>query len=151
MKERPIAVACHKDGISALPIFYVNATDYEVAVGMHYGKAEAMAEQRGYEKPFICYDSTTQGVIVSAARALDLVTQVVAIDLSDSEIRSIRCDAGRVKVVCFGEIGIEEGATYLPVGVGGKLVLCKADVQVATVDWGLKEARHIAEGRSEIR
>jgi hypothetical protein len=53
-----------------LPLFVVTATPAELCLGLHYDRAEALAEAAGYERPFICFDADEQGPILAAARRL---------------------------------------------------------------------------------
>ena len=73
MKPLPlhIAVACRNaSGMADLPVFAVHVTAEEYELGIHYEKAEALAEEAGYEGPFISFDPAEHKAIVSAARTL---------------------------------------------------------------------------------
>jgi len=73
--EMKIAMACRNaSGIPDMPVFTVVATRKECGLGVHYDKAEALAEDAGYEAPFICFDADEQNAIVSAVRELDLMS-----------------------------------------------------------------------------
>lgn len=73
MKSLRIAVACRNaSGMSDMPIFTVAVTEEEYALGVHYDRAEAMAEEAGYEMPFVCFDDAEHGAIMAAARVLVL-------------------------------------------------------------------------------
>lgn len=145
MNNVHIAVACRNaSGMSDLPVFTVKATSREIALGIHYDKAETLAEEAGYEKPFVCFDAAEQGAILSAARHLDQVPQVVVIDITGRVVHSARCDAGKIKVICYDESDTDEPSEAVaeyPVGIGGQLVWCRAHVRTANVDPGLKKAR----------
>ncbi|MDR1934508.1 MAG: hypothetical protein LBS49_02800 [Candidatus Accumulibacter sp.] len=66
-----IAVACRNaSGLSDLPVFTVSVTGEQYELGIHYEMAEILAEEHGYEAPFVCFDEAEQGAIVSAARRL---------------------------------------------------------------------------------
>jgi len=144
MKALRIAVACRNaSGMPDMPVFTVSVTGEEYALGNHYDRAEALAEEAGYERPFVCFDDAEHSAILLAARALSLVPQVVVIDMTAGSIHSVSCDAGEVKVICYDESDTDEAsaAVYnLPVGEGGRLVRCWAHVQTAEVDPGLKTA-----------
>ncbi|VFR32173.1 hypothetical protein ANK1_4095 [plant metagenome] len=143
--EMRIAVACRNaSGTADMPIFTVTATAEEYHLGIHYTKAEALAEDEGYERPFVCFDTAEQGAILAAARALDLVPQVVVIDVTDGLIHSVCCDVGEIKVICYDGSDTDEASDAVndhPVGEGGALVRCWAHVQTADPDAGLKIAR----------
>lgn len=94
MKTLCIAVACRNaSGMADMPIFTVTVTEAEYHLGVHYDKAEALAAEDGYERPFVCFDAAEQGAILSVARTLDLVPQVVVIDMTDGLVQSVCCDA----------------------------------------------------------
>jgi hypothetical protein len=77
MIEMSIAVACRNaTGMADMPVFNVTVTEEEYHLGMHYDKAESLAEEDGYEEPFVCFDAAEQGAIAAAARRLSLVPQV---------------------------------------------------------------------------
>lgn len=145
MKIIQVAVACRNaSGESDIPIFEVAVTDDEYDLGAHYDKAEALAEDAGYEKPFVCFDDAEHGAILRAAMELELVPRVVAVDLTGSFVRSVRCDAGEIKVICFETNGVENwpiGVVDMPVGENGSIVKCAVHVQIADVDPGLAKAR----------
>lgn len=145
MKTLRIAVACRNaSGMADMPIFTVKVTAKEYKLGIHYDKAEALAKAAGYEKPFVCFDHSEQSAILSAARALDLVPQVVVIDMTDGLVHSVCCDAGSIKVICYDQSDTDEASDAVsnhPVGENGELVRCWAHVQIADVDAGLKKAR----------
>lgn len=145
MKTLHIAVACRNaSGMADMPIFTVAVTEAECHLGVHYDRAETLAAEAGYERPFLCFDATEQGAILSAARALDLVPQVVVIDMTNGLVHSVCCDAGRIKVICYDEGDTDEASEAVgdhPVGENGQLVRCWAHIQMADVDPGLKQAR----------
>lgn len=71
-----IAVACRNaSGMPDLPLFTVRATPEEYELGIHYDKAEALAEDAGYERPFVSFDDTELKAIVSAARTLQALSR----------------------------------------------------------------------------
>lgn len=145
MNEMYIAVACvNASGMADLPVFSVTATPKEICLGVHYDRAKALAQEADYEEPFVCFDADEQGAILSAARHLDQVPQVVVIDITRGLVHSVCCDAGEIKVICYDESDTDEDSEAVaehPVGEGGKLVRCWAHVQTADVDPGLKKAR----------
>lgn len=145
MQTLHIAVACRNaSGMPDLPIFTVAVTQEDVDLGIHYDKAEALAEEEGYEGPFVCFDAAEQRAILSAAQELDLVPQVVVIDMTGGLVQSVCCDAGEIKVICYDESDTDETSEAVadhPVGEDGQLVRCWAHVQTADVDPGLKKAR----------
>lgn len=143
MRTMNIAVACHDaSGMPDMPVFTVAVTDRDCNFGIHYDKARAMAEEAGYERPFVCFDAAEHNAILSAVRNLDLVPRVVVVDFTDGLVQSVRCDAGDIKVICYGESDTSSDAVVdRPVGEGGKAVKCWARIQIADVDPGLKKAR----------
>lgn len=71
MRNISIAVACvNASGMADLPVFQVQCTEQEYDLGVHYEKAEAMAEAAGYEGPFICFDPAEHTAIPQAAKTL---------------------------------------------------------------------------------
>jgi hypothetical protein len=144
MKSLRIAVACRNAlGMPDLPIFPVAVTQEEFDLGIHYDKAEALAEEEGYERPFVCFDAAEQRAILAAAQELDLVSQVVVIDMTGGLVHSVCCDAGEIKVICYDESDTDEASDAVgdhPVGEAGQLVRCWAHVQTADVDPGLRKA-----------
>lgn len=89
MKNILIAVACRNaSGMADMPVFPVETTAEEYELGIHYDRAEALAEDAGYEPPFVCFDDAERGHILAAARELNLVAQVVAVDVADEHLRS---------------------------------------------------------------
>jgi len=69
-----IAVACcNASGMADMPVFTVAVTRKQYELGVHYDKAEELAEAAGYEAPFICFDASEQSCIISAARELSLI------------------------------------------------------------------------------
>jgi hypothetical protein len=145
MNDTRVAVACRNaSGMSDLPIFVVTVSPEEWSLGIHYDRAEALAEEAGYEGPFVCFDAHEYGTILEAARRLDRVPQVVAIDFTEGQVQSVCCDAGKIKVICYDTSHTEENAdaiAELPVGENGQIVRCWAHVQNADVDPGLTAAR----------
>ena len=143
--DRQVAVTCvNASGMSDMPVFTVRATREEYDLGVHCGKAKELAEEAGYERPFICFDADEHGAVLSAARELDLVPQVVVVDMTGRQIQSVRCDAGQVKVICYDTSdlgGYSSAMAVRPVGENGRLVRCWAHTQLAQVDPGLKLAR----------
>ncbi|WP_073664165.1 MULTISPECIES: hypothetical protein [Pseudomonadota] len=74
MKTHRIAVACRNaSGMPDLPIFTVTTTKEEYDLGIHYDKAEALADEAGYEGPFVCFDDTEHAAILAAAVRLKFV------------------------------------------------------------------------------
>lgn len=144
METLQIAAACRSaSGMADMPIFTITVTEEEYDLGLHYDKAEALAESLGYEKPFVCFDATEQAAILSAAHMLGLVPQVVVIDLTKGLIHSVCCDAGKIKVICYDESDTDEASDAVadhPVGENGASVRCWAHIQIADVDPGLKKA-----------
>ncbi|EMQ8858225.1 hypothetical protein MML34_000462 [Pseudomonas aeruginosa] len=143
--ESQVAIACiNASGMSEMPIFTVRTTQEEYDLGIHRDKAKDLAEEAGYEWPFVCFDAAEQGAILSAARELGLVPQVVVVDMTDGQIHSIRCDAGEIKVICYDTRDTDEYSAAVadrPLGENGQLVRCWAHAQLAQVDPGLKLAR----------
>jgi len=73
--EMKIAVACRNaSGMADMPVFTVSVARKEYESGVHYDKAEELAEDAGYEAPFICFDADEQNAIVSAVRELNLMS-----------------------------------------------------------------------------
>ncbi|MFO6247713.1 hypothetical protein, partial [Pseudomonas aeruginosa] len=143
--EMQIAVACvDASGGPDMPIFKVRITQEEYDLGIHYDKARDLAEEARYEGPFVCFDTAEYGPILSAARELGLVPQVVVIDMTDGQIHSIRCDSGEIKVICYDTSDTEEYSAAVanrPLGENGQFVRCWSHTQLAQVDPGLKLAR----------
>lgn len=144
MNTLRIAVACRNaSGMADMPVFTVTATPKEYACGIHYNKAEALAEEAGYEKPFVCFDDTEHSAVLSATRSLNLVPQIVVIDVTNGLIHSVRCDAGDIKVICYDEEDTNEASDAVadyPVDENGGMVRCWAHIQSADIDPGLKKA-----------
>jgi len=145
MEKFQVAVACRNaSGESDMPIFTVFVTAEEYDLGIHHDKAEALADNAGYERPFVCFDDSEHSAIITAARELELVPRVVAVDLTESFVRSIRCDAGEIKVICYDAAETEKwpiGVVDMPVGENGSSVRCFVHVQTADVDPSLAKAR----------
>ncbi|MFW7348460.1 MAG: hypothetical protein ACODTU_20470 [Pigmentiphaga sp.] len=143
--EMQVAVACaNAFGIPDMPVFKARVTQEEYDLGVHYEKAKSLAGKAGYEGPFVCYDVAEYGAILSAARKLGLVPQVVVIDMTDGQIHSIRCDSGEIKVIYYDTSDTDEysaAVTNQPLGENGQLVRCWSHTQLAQVDSGLKLAR----------
>lgn len=143
--EMQVAVACvDASGTPNMPVFKVRTTQEEYDQGAHYHKAKDLAEEARYEGPFVCFDAAEYGPILSAARELGLVPQVVVVDMTDGQIHSIRCDTGEIKVVCYDTSDTDEYSVAMadrPLGENGQLVRCWAHAQLAQVDPGLKLAR----------
>jgi len=69
-----IALACRNaSGEPEIPVFTVTATQSEYDEGVHYNKAEALAQDAGYEGPFIGFDASEHKAIVLALRSLGLM------------------------------------------------------------------------------
>lgn len=145
MKTMNIAVACHDaSSIPDMPVFSVTVTDRDCNFGIHYDKAKAMAEEAGYERPFVCFDAAEHNAILSAARSLDLVPRVVVVDFTDGLVHSVRCDAGDVKVIWYDESeteGVFDAIVEIPVGNDSETVRCRAHIQNADMDPTLKKLR----------
>lgn len=143
--EMQVAVACvDASGSPDVPIFKVRITQEEYDLGIHYDKARDLAEDARYEGPFICFDAAEYGPILSAARELGLVPQVVLVDMTDGQIHSIRCDSGEIKVICYDTSDTEEYSAAVanrPLGENGQFVRCWSHTQLAQVDPDLKLAR----------
>ena len=143
--EMQVAVVCiGASGSPNVPVSKVRITQEEYDLGIHYDKARDLAEEARYEGPFICFDAAEYGPILSAARELGLVPQVVVVDMTDGQIHSIRCDTGEIKVVCYDTSDTDEYSVAMadrPLGENGQLVRCWAHAQLAQVDPGLKLAR----------
>ncbi|HDS1368500.1 TPA: hypothetical protein ACG4ML_000693 [Stenotrophomonas maltophilia] len=143
--EMQVAVVCiGASGSPDVPVFKVRITQEEYDLGIHYDKARDLAEEARYEGPFICFDAAEYGPILSAARELGLVPQVVVVDMTDGQIHSIRCDSGEIKVICYDTSDTEEYSAAVanrPLGENGQFVRCWSHTQLAQVDPGLKLAR----------
>jgi len=143
--EMQVAVACiGASGSPDVPVFKVRITQEEYDLGIHYDKAKDLAEDARYEGPFVCFDAAEYGPILSAARELGLVPQVVVVDMTDGQIHSIRCDSGEIKVICYDTSDTEEYSAAVanrPLGENGQFVRCWSHTQLAQVDPGLKLAR----------
>ena len=143
--EMQVAVACiGASGSPDVPVFKIRITQEEYNLGIHYNKAKDLTEDARYEGPFICFDAAEYGPILSAARELGLVPQVVVVDMTDGQIHSIRCDSGEIKVICYDTSDTEEYSAAVanrPLGENGQFVRCWSHTQLAQVDPGLKLAR----------
>ena len=143
--EMQVAVVCiGASGSPNVPVFKVRITQEEYDLGIHYDKARDLAEEARYEGPFICFDAAEYGPILSAARELGLVPQVVVVDMTDGQIHSIRCDSGEIKVICYDTSDTDEYSAAVanrPLGENGQFVRCWSHTQLARVDPGLKLAR----------
>lgn len=143
--EMQVAVVCiGASGSPNVPVFKVRITQEEYDLGIHYDKARDLAEEARYEGPFICFDAAEHGPILSAARELALVPQVVVVDMTDGQIHSIRCDSGEIKVICYDTSDTDEYSAAVanrPLGENGQFVRCWSHTQLAQVDPGLKLAR----------
>lgn len=85
--EMQVAVACiGASGSPDVPVFKVRITQEEYDLGIHYDKAKDFAKEAHYEGPFVCFDAAEYGPILSAARELGLVPQVVVVDMTDGQI-----------------------------------------------------------------
>ncbi|CAM5285191.1 hypothetical protein [Eoetvoesiella caeni] len=143
--EMQVAVACiDASGSPELPVFKISITQEEYDLGIHYDKAKDLAEEARYEGPFVCYDAAEHGPILSTARELGLVPQVVVVDMTDGQIHSIRCDSGEIKVICYDTSDTDEYSAAVavrPLGENGEFVRCWAHTQLAQIDPGLKLGR----------
>ncbi|WZB70153.1 hypothetical protein WJ968_31445 [Achromobacter xylosoxidans] len=143
--EMQVAVACiGGSGSPDVPVFKVRITQEEYDLGIHYDKARDLAEDARYEGPFVCFDAAEYGPILSTARELGLVPQVVVVDMTEGQIHSIRCDSGEIKVICYDTSDTEEYSAAVanrPLGENGQFVRCWSHTQLAQVDPGLKLAR----------
>lgn len=143
--EMQVAVASvNASGLADMPVVRVRITQKEYDLGIHYDKAKTMAEEARYEAPFVCFDPAEQGAILSAARELGLVPQVIVVDMTDGQIHSIRCDSGEIKVICYDTSDTEEYSAAVadrPLGENGQFVRCWAHTQLAQIDPGLKQVR----------
>ena len=143
--EMQVAVVCiGASGSPNVPVFKVRITQEEYDLGIHYDKARELAEEARYEGPFVCFDAAEYVPILSAARELGLVPQVVVVDMTDGQIHSIRCDSGEIKVICYDTSDTAEYSAAVanrPLGENGQFVRCWSHTQLAQVDPGLKLAR----------
>lgn len=74
MKNILIAVACRNaSGMADMPVFFVSVTSEDYDLGVHYDRAEELAEDAGYEPPFVCFDDAEQPHILAAAKRLNVV------------------------------------------------------------------------------
>ena len=122
--EMQVAVVCiGASGSPNVPVFKVRITQEEYDLGIHYDKARDLAEEARYEGPFICFDAAEYGPILSAARELGLVPQVVVVDMTDGQIHSIRCDTGEIKVVCYDTSDTDEYSVAMADRARGASVL----------------------------
>jgi hypothetical protein len=75
MTDIQIAVACRNaSGMADMPIFTVTATEAEYALGVHYDKAASLAQEAGYEAPFLCFDASEQDALAAAVLELGLMS-----------------------------------------------------------------------------
>ena len=62
-----VAVACiNASGVADMPVFEVCLTQHEYELGNHYEIAEKIAEEEGYEGPFVCFDAEEIGALKTA-------------------------------------------------------------------------------------
>lgn len=66
-----IVVACRNaSGEADVYVASVECDAEAHALGVHYAKAEAAAEEAGYEGPFVCYAAQEQGRLIRAVKEL---------------------------------------------------------------------------------
>ena len=66
-----IAVACRDtNGSSTVYIASVHINQNQYDLGIHYDIAEQLAQDAGYDGPFICFDNTEHKAIIQAAEIL---------------------------------------------------------------------------------
>jgi len=59
MRTEFVVVICTaSNGTPTAPVYKVEVTDEEYDLGIHYDKAEDMASEERYEKPFTCFDNS---------------------------------------------------------------------------------------------
>ena len=62
-----VAVACiNASGVADMPVFEVCLPQREYELGNHYELAEKIAEEEGYEGPFVCFDAEEIGALKTA-------------------------------------------------------------------------------------
>lgn len=67
-----VAVACRNaSGEADLPVFEIHVSEHDRDLGLHYDLAEALAEDCGYEGPFVCFDPAEQPAINRAIAVFD--------------------------------------------------------------------------------
>lgn len=128
MKTR-VAVACRDaSGCAAMPVFDVEADEQEQRDGVHYRKAEELASQEGYERPYVFFGGVEQSAILKCAYDLGIATQVVAIDMTGGAIHSVRADAGDIRVICYDTDDLYESELVedRPLGSNGEMITCWA-------------------------
>jgi len=70
--KETIVLAGHTMGGEPTMLRYqVECTDQEHENGTHYDMAIDMAEEEGFERPFICFDSTEISEVISMGKELD--------------------------------------------------------------------------------
>lgn len=137
MKET-IAVACRNaSGAPTFASYELDFTPEDMADGLHYDRAEAMAEADGYCPPFLSFDHTEASEIKRAAEELGLLPSLVAVDLTDGVIHSVTCDRGEIDVVIYDQntLDLDEDSPNLrslPVGPDGIDVAVEAILFTAT-------------------
>lgn len=66
-----VAVACRNaSGCADMPVYTLDVTPSQYALGEHYDMAEACASKDGYEEPFVCFDLTESRALSAAVEAL---------------------------------------------------------------------------------
>jgi len=66
-----IVVACTgASGEPAMPIYKFNVTEEQIEIGEHYDIAISLAQNDGYEAPFVCFDNNEHSAIISASKLL---------------------------------------------------------------------------------
>lgn len=153
MKQK-IAVACHDAaGAPAMRVYEVEVDDSS-AVDQELSRNQAMraAMVDGMNPPFIAFLPDQMKSLVDTVKAMELVPQVIAVDVSGGVVQSVRCDAGAVNVVTYEteDIEGEDDVGEYPVGWNGELVLCHVShMGSPALDPGLAAVRNF-QGESDV-
>lgn len=60
LRKKVVVLATNANGEAEFYRVTVEVTENEYALGMHYDKAQEIAEADGYEAPFKCFDQAEQ-------------------------------------------------------------------------------------------
>jgi hypothetical protein len=72
MNKEFVVLACTAyDGSPTMVKYRVEFTDAQYQHGEHYDMAIDMAKDDRYSGPFVCFDATEHGIIISMADSLD--------------------------------------------------------------------------------
>lgn len=71
IKETVVVAACSdSNGSPVMLVYKVEVTEEQYDLGEHYDMATAMADNEGYEGPFVCFDESEQSEIIEMGKLL---------------------------------------------------------------------------------